>query len=62
MTWGVLHTLIGRALARLQLQDDSNAMRDLRDAKQLCLEISLYQELPLIENPNPQALHPLNFP
>lgn len=62
MTWGVVHALIGRGLARLQLQDNRGAMQDLQDAKQLCLDTFLFWELPLIENPDPQALHPLNFP
>lgn len=62
--WGIVHTLIGRALA--QLKDWEKAKEDLERAEKLCSEMSFNSESSLIarihQERNPKELHELNFP
>jgi hypothetical protein len=62
--WGIVHTLIGRALS--QIQDDwQKAEEDLKEAERICKELSFKPELSLIQKiykeRDPKEPHPLNF-
>lgn len=61
--WGIVHTLIGKALAH---KDWEKAKEELKKAEGVSLAMSFKSELGLIEKirqeRNPKELHELNFP